>query len=207
MKPIYLIALLALGSVSCVDDYPKLQILQSTPPEPDCSIPDNRQLLSGSLNLALAGNYTMGLIITSNVVETPVAVGEPVTDPDGNAIYVTELDLSYRTDPELNIPSATLPIYGSFRAAGDGAMLLNIFTSDALQALRAATGGPNVVDALVTLKVRGKMLDGTKVETNEVTYSVLVGNVPFTCPAGKSVESPTQACDQRGQNGVLPACT
>ncbi|AGC47630.1 putative lipoprotein [Myxococcus stipitatus DSM 14675] len=206
MKPIYLIALLALGSVSCVDDYPKLQILQSTPPDSSCTIPDNRQLLNGSLNLALAGNYQMGLIVTSNVLETPIVVGAPLTDPDGNAIYVTELDLSYRTEPELNIPSATVPIHGTFRAAGNGAMLLNIFTLDALQALRSATGGANFVETLVTLKVRGKMLDGSKVETNTITYSVQVGNIPFSCPPGKAVEPPTEACDQRGQNGVLPAC-
>ncbi|WP_342375743.1 hypothetical protein NVS55_31240 [Myxococcus stipitatus] len=207
MKPIYLIALLALSSVSCVDDYPKLQILQSSPPEPSCTVPDDRQLLNGSLNLALASNYRLGLIMTSNVRTATIAVGgEPLTDPDGNAIYVTELDLSYRTQPELNIPSATVPIYGSFRGEGNGVMLLSLFTTDALQALHTATQGANIVDALVTLKVRGKMLDGTKMETNEITYSVQVGNVPFSCPPDKTVEPPTEACDQRGQNGVLPAC-
>lgn len=207
MKPIYLVALLALGSVSCVDDLPKLQILSSSPPEPNCTIPTGRQLLSGSLNLALAGNYRLGLAVSANVRDTPISVGgEDLTDPDRNAIYVTELDLSYRTVPDLNIPSATVPVYGSFRGAGDGTMLLSLFTADALDALDAATTGTNVVDALVTLKVRGKMVDGSKMETNEISYAVQVVTRPYSCPAGKNIEPPNEACDQRGQNGVLPAC-
>ncbi|WP_338864199.1 hypothetical protein [Myxococcus stipitatus] len=208
MKPIYLVALLALGSVSCVDDLPKLQILSATPPDPDCTVPAGRQLLSGSLNLALASNYQLGLIVASNVVDTPITVGgENLTDPDRNAIYVTELDLSYRTVPELNIPSATVPIYGSFRAAGNGSMLLPIYTADALRALIPATQGGNIVDTLVTLKVRGKMVDGSEMETNEITYSVQVETLVLTCPPDESFEPRTAACDQRGQNGVVPACT
>ncbi|NTX00604.1 hypothetical protein [Myxococcus sp. CA040A] len=209
MKPIYLAALLAFGTVSCVDNLPKLQILQAAPPEEDCNVPDDVALLSGSLNLALAGDYTSGFIVTSNLSDTPIVVGEaPVSDIDSTAVYLTELELSYQTEPELNIPSATIPIYGTFRGNEDGSLVLGLLTRDAESALRSAVGGGGtVVDVLVTLRVRGHTVAGGDVETNEISYPLVVGFAPYVCPTAGDVHGPLVGpCDPRGQNGAVPEC-
>src|SRR5215217_719065 len=208
MKPIYLAALLALGTVSCVDNIPKLQLLSATPPDEDCTIPEDEALLSGSLNLDLSSNYRLGFIVTSNLTSTPIVVGEgQVADPDSNAIYLTELDLSYRTEPELNIPSVTLPVYAAFRANEDSSLLMSVLTRDAQNALFNGTEGGAVVDVLVTMRVRGHTITGGEVETNELSYAITVVNDPFICPkAGEVPAPPATECDQRGQNGIVPLC-
>lgn len=208
MKPIYLAALLAFGTVSCVDNIPKLQLLSATPPDDDCTVPDDRALLSGSLNLDLSSNYTLGFVVTSNLTATPIVVGEgQVADPDSNAIYLTEIDLSYRTEPELNIPSATLPVYAAFRANEDSTLLMSVLTRDAQIALNSGTTGGAVVDVLVTMRIRGHTTTGGSVETNELSYAITVVNDIFTCPDPTEVPAPsTVLCDQRGQNGVVPLC-
>ncbi|MFY2561394.1 hypothetical protein ACN469_27585 [Corallococcus terminator] len=209
MKPIYLATLLALGTVSCVDNLPKLQILQAAPPEEDCNVPDDVALLSGSLNLALAGDYTSGFIVTSNLADTPIVLGEaPLSDTDSTAVYLTELELSYQTEPELNIPSATVPIYGTFRGNEDGSMVLGLLTRDARNALLSATGGGgSVVDVLVTLRVRGHTVAGGDVETNEISYPLVVGFAEFKCPKMGDIHGPSLGpCDPRGQNGAVPEC-
>lgn len=208
MKPIYLAALLAFGTVSCVDNIPKLQLLSATPPDEDCTVPEDRSLLSGSLNMDLSTNYSLGFVVTSNLTSTPIVVGEgQVADPDSNAIYLTELDLSYRTEPELNIPSVTLPIYTAFRANEDSTVLMEILTRDAQNALLSATAGGAIVDVLVTLRVRGHTITGGSVETNELSYAIAVTTENFVCPKPGEVPSARIAqCDQRGQNGVVPLC-
>lgn len=208
MKPIYLAALLAFGTVSCVDNLPKLQLLQAAPPDEDCSVPDDRALLSGSLNMALASDYLLGFVVTSNLSETPVVVSEgPIADVDSTAIYLTEMELSYQTEPNLNIPSATLPVYSAFRGDRDGLLLAGLLTRDAQNALFSAVSGGALVDLLVTMRVRGHTVSGGDVETNEVSYPLVVGFAPFSCPKPGDVPAPrTAACDPRGQNGAVPAC-
>ncbi|WP_163865370.1 hypothetical protein [Myxococcus eversor] len=208
MKPIYLAALLAFGTVSCVDNIPKLQLLSATPPDEDCTVPEDEALLSGSLNMALSSNYNLGFVVTSNLTSTPIVVGEgQVADPDSNAIYLTELDLSYRTEPELNIPSATLPVYAAFRANEDSTLLMSVLTRDAQNALFSATTGGGIVDVLVTMRIRGHTITGGSVETNELSYAITVTTVPYICPKpGEFPAAPTVLCDQRGQNGAVPLC-
>ncbi|WP_408889456.1 hypothetical protein ACJ2CR_37535 [Myxococcus faecalis] len=209
MKPIYLAALMAFGSVSCVDNTPKLQVIHAALPEPDCSIPEDEAILRGSLNLGLAGDFLLGLVITSNLVDSPVIVGEggEVSDPDSLAIYVTSVDVSYRTEPDLGIEDANIPLFGGFRPNQDSSLLLGVLTRDAQAALFAATAGGGFVDTLVTMRFRGKTATGSKVEANEFTFPLTVTNVGFVCPKPGDVPAqPTEACDLRGLNGVVPEC-
>ncbi|WP_426736374.1 hypothetical protein [Myxococcus faecalis] len=208
MKPIYLAALMAFGSVSCVDDVPKLQVLHAALPEPDCSIPEDLAILRGSLDLSLASNFRLGLIITSNLTNTDIVVGEggQVSDPDSQAIYITSMDVSYQTEPDLGIEDANVRLFGGFEGNVGGNMLLNILTPAAQSALAAATAGGTVVDTLVTMRFRGHTITNSKVETNEFAFPLTVGRSGYACPAGEQFVAPTLACDQRGHNGIVPEC-
>ncbi|MCP3061885.1 hypothetical protein LXT21_24170 [Myxococcus sp. K38C18041901] len=209
MKPIYLAALMAFGSVSCVDNTPKLQVLHAALPDPDCTIPEDEAILRGSLNLGLAGDFLLGLIITSNLTDTPILVGEggQVSDPDSQAIYIRSVDVSYRTEPDLGIEDANVPLFGGFRPNQDSSLLLGLLTRDAQAALLAATTGGGIVDTLVTMRFRGETATGSKVEVNEFTFPLVVTNVGFVCPKPGEVPSPrSEACDLRGLNGVVPEC-
>ncbi|MCP3105099.1 hypothetical protein LZ198_40155 [Myxococcus sp. K15C18031901] len=205
MKPFYAAALLALGLVSCVDKTPEIQILQASIPADDCSVQADDRILRGALNLGLSTGYNLGFIIASNLVDTPIIVGGgQVSDPDSLAVFLREADFSYDTIPNLNIPATTLPIFTAYRPNEDSDMVLNMITTEALNALLGA-GGP--VEVVIHMRLRGETASGDKVATNEVTFGLIVTNTIYTCPKAGEVHVPrTEACDPRGQNGAVPDC-
>jgi hypothetical protein len=209
-------ALMLLGlTTACVESTPILQLGGGAPQNEDCSFPNTEEVsqLRGSVNLGFVGGYPLVFGVTSNVATTVVEVSdEPVVgDEDLNTIYITEQVLSYRTNPEFADfpqPQGSIPLHGTVQV--DGGLLLNLLTAEAVDFLddRAGAGG---IEVLVTMHLRGKRASGDEVESNEITYPITVTNVPFNvvqsalCP-GQRFEPRTEACDQRGLNGVYPAC-
>ncbi|MBZ4394622.1 hypothetical protein [Myxococcus sp. AS-1-15] len=208
MKPIYLAALLAFGSVSCVDDVPQLQVLHAALPEDDCSIPEDEAILRGSLDMTLASNYRLGLIVTSNRIGTEILVGEggQVSSPGSQVVFITSMDVSYQTEPDLGIEDANVRLFGGFEGGEGSSMLLNLLTREAQEALDAATLGGAIVDTLITIKFKGHTAANNKVEANEFTFPLTVGRSGYGCSAGQQFAAPTANCDLRGHNGIVPEC-
>ncbi|MCP3144002.1 hypothetical protein [Pyxidicoccus xibeiensis] len=209
-------ALMMLGlTTACVESTPILQLKGGAPQNDDCSFPNTAEVsqLRGSVNLGFVGGYPLVFGVTSNVITTAIEVSEePVLgDPDLNTIYITDLVLSYRTNPEFENfpqPRGPVPLHGTIEQ--DGQLLLNLLTAEAVDFLddRAGAGG---IEVLVTMHLRGKRASGDEVESNEITYPITVTNVPYLdvqaalCP-GQVFEPRTDSCDQRGLNGSYPAC-
>jgi hypothetical protein len=208
MKPIYLAALLAFGSVSCVDDVPQLQVLHAALPDQDCSIPEDEAILRGSLDMSLASNFRLGLIVTSNRIGTEVLVGEggQVSSPGSQVVFITSMDVSYQTEPDLGIEDTNVRLFGGFEGGEGSNMLLNVLTPQARDALAAATATGVVVDTLITMKFKGHTSANSKVEANEFTFPLTVGQTGYSCPTGQRFAAPTANCDLRGHNGIVPEC-
>ncbi len=208
MKPIHLAVLLAFGAGACVDTPSAVQIFQATPPDASCSVSTSSAgLLRGSLDLSLSQGYLMGFVVRSSLTDTPVVVGDsPLSGEDTDAVYLDEMEVSYDTNRSgVNLDDATVPIYNAIQGGEEGTLLLNLITSDALEDLDTATESGEV-EVLVTLRLHGKTATGSEVETNEISYPIVVYKSGFACPSPQVPEEATEPCDPRGQNGNVPAC-
>lgn len=214
MKLFHFAMPLLLGATACVDNTPTLQVLEAVSPDASCVISDAGQdLYAGSLNLALTNSYLMGFVFTSNLGEEPVAVGDtPVSDENTNTIYLDEMNLSYSVRDAagnrvtLTDASVTVPIYGVVPANARGVVGIPLLTSEVVEDIRGAIGGPgDVVSVSTTVTFSGKTLSGATVESNEITFPLSVVSRPFSCPMGQQVVASSLQCPV-GLNGAVPEC-
>jgi hypothetical protein len=217
MKNSVLSALLALGMSACVESSPALQIGGATAQGADCSLASSSAagLLRGSLDLSFrGGGYPLVLAVTSNLVSTPIEIGDrPVgADEDLNTIYVTSLVLSYSSPTEgltFTEGRASVPIYGTLE--DDGNLLLNLLTSKVLTDLNGFVQGTGSAELLVTVQLKGSRVAGDEVESNEIVFPITVyrsgaGLEAAVCGPGKRFAASEDPCPQAGLNGVLPEC-
>ncbi|MCY1020718.1 hypothetical protein [Pyxidicoccus sp. MSG2] len=220
MKHSVISALLALGMSACVESTPSLQIGSASAQAEDCTISTTTTgpgLLRGTVNLGFegVGGYPLVLAVTSNLQSIPIQVGEqPVgSDVDLNTIYITELALSYSSPTEglrFTESSSSVPIYGTL--SDKGSLLINLFTAETFLDLVGFVVPGKSAEVLVTVQLKGERASGDELDSNEIVFPITVYNIPeddlatSLCGTGGKFEAPTEACDQRGLNGVVPAC-
>ncbi|RKG54143.1 hypothetical protein D7X30_29610 [Corallococcus sp. AB011P] len=218
MKPFFIAAALSLGLCSCSESAPVVQILQTIQPDDSCDFgPDDTGIASGSLNLAYRNAYVLGLVVKSTYASTPIDVNgvplEPDTDIGGSAAaFVDTLKLSYSSTPSINIPDGEVPYTAVINPSSDeNRLVVNLMTSEAAAALRAALSGTTTATVRVTVQVTGKFASGgKKFESNEVVYGIDVANAPVllpTCAGTESPAIPAGPCGSgAGQDGQYPSC-
>ncbi|MFP2907657.1 hypothetical protein ACLESD_21930 [Pyxidicoccus sp. 3LFB2] len=228
MNPFVITSLLALGlgTTACTESTPSLQLLSASPVGEDCTLgsQEDAQLVSGSLNVAFrpqrGSGYPLVLSLTTNVQTVPIDVEEqPITnDADLNTVYLTGVELSYKasgdvelSEPEGDADSFFVPIHGT--VSGNYRLQTNLLTNQIEQEVRDLVAAPGTaVDLLVTVRIIGKRVSGEEQESNEIVFPLTVFNQSVAalqaavCGPERRFEAPTEPCDQRGLNGVLPAC-
>jgi hypothetical protein len=218
MKHSVISALLALGMSACVESTPSLQIGSASAQAANCNITTatGTGLLRGTVNLGFpVGGYPLVLAVTSNLQSIPLEVGEqPVgADEDLNTIYITHLVLSY-SSPTAGLTftdsNSSVPIYGTL--TDEGNLLINLFTAETFQDVKDFVGVGESAEVLVTVQLKGERASGDELDSNEIVFPVTVYNVPAAsleagvCGPGKRFAAPTEPCDQRGLNNVVPVC-
>ncbi|RYZ40155.1 MAG: hypothetical protein EOO71_17280 [Myxococcaceae bacterium] len=218
MKPLFVAASLALGLCGCSESPPVVQITSSTVPTLECSLDDaGPARAAGSLNLFYGQSYVLGLLVTSNYVNTPLEVNGAPLDPapgtggQGTALVET-VELSYATTPNVRIPDQTVKYTASLNPVSEGNQLVvNLLTQDAAEALRdGVPAGGDPVEVTVTIKLTGKYVAGSgSFESNEYVYSFrafsqdrgIAACAPGTPP------TPVAPCGSSGgQDGNYPTC-
>lgn len=208
-------ALLALGMAACADSTPALQIGNVTAQGADCSVDASSGpgLLRGSLDLNLrnpALGFPLVVGVTSNLQNATIEVGDrPVTgDGSSNAIYITHLKLGYSSSTQgmkFTEPNVSVPVYGTITDGGN--LLISLFTGQALADLVAfVNGGAGAADVLVKIKFQGETVTGDELESNEISFPVIVYKGNFSCPTGQTPAPSDEECPQTGLNGAVPTC-
>lgn len=217
MKPFFAAATLALGLCSCSESVTTVQILQHVLPSDTCGFAaGDPGRASGSLNLRFRSSYLLGLVVRSGYANTPIEVNGVPLDPDGEVggaatAFVDTLKLSYETTPSVSIPDQDVPYAAALNPASDDNLLLvNLMTTEAAEALAAATAGGTTVQVRVTAQLMGKYATGKKsFKSNELVYAIDVAQRAVTIPACAAGTAPTPVApcgSLGGQDGLYPTC-
>jgi hypothetical protein len=212
MKRLMMIAALAASSVGCVANQGDAPIRflgtrELTSGSDSCSLGD-RQRTSGQLDISSGNSYLLGLSVETNTVEQETRVnGIPVSGSGLSDITLTEVILTYDSEPSLSLPKEErLPYYAVFRpeSSGDSFALFYVIGPKALEVLGDNVAEGDTVTVFATIKARGRMSGGQIVETNEITFPINVISSGFdpesgTCGDGVPVTLPGP-CGNYGQD-------
>jgi hypothetical protein len=197
MKRLMMIAALAASAVGCVANQGDAPIRflgtrELTAGSDSCSLGD-RQQTSGQLDISAGNSYLLGMSIETNTVQQETRVnGVPVTGSGLSDITLSEIILNYDSEPSLPLPKEErLPYYAVFRpqSSGDSFALFYILGPKALTVLQDSVSSDEPVTVFVTVKGRGRMSGGQVVETNEITFPVVVGSSDFDPSTGTCLDA------------------
>jgi hypothetical protein len=169
------------------------------------------QLGQGSLDVSGGDTYLLGLNVETNTSQRPIIINsETFSGPGLSDFNLREAVLTYQSEPSLPLPSEErIPLYGVFRpgSGGDNSFaLLHALGPQAIEVLRSSVPVGGSVTVLSTLKAVGKFSGGAAVETNEITFPIVVYNSgfnpeTFSCPlAGQTPVGYEGPCGQVGQD-------
>lgn len=193
MKRLILSSVLAASSLACVSaqgDAP-VHFLGTQKLDATCAASGTAQSLQGLLDISGgASSYVMGVNVESNVVNQQITIGASIFTNQGHADFtMTEEVITYSaSEPVAGLPKEEhVPLYGVFRPSAGGTgtfMTLYALGTEAVTALKGTvTPGHAAVTVLATVKGVGKLSSGATVETNEITFPVIVINSGYTSSA------------------------
>jgi hypothetical protein len=165
-----------------------------------CGLAD-LQLAQGSLDISGGGSYLLGVNVETNNISQPIVInGETFSGPGLSDINMREVVLTYQSQPSITLPmEERIPYYAVFRpgtsSTGSFALMYAIGPK-ALEALRASVGVGETVTVLSTIKAVGQFSGGAPVETNKITFPIVVYN------SGFNPQNPTMLCPVTGQQPV-----
>lgn len=171
------------------------------------------QLAQGSLDVSGGGSYLLGVNVETNTGTRTIIINNEVFSGEGlSDVNLQEVVLTYQSQPVLALPEDRIPFYAVFRpgTTGDESFaLMYAIGPNALKVLRdpavLPVGAPPVT-LLATVKAVGKFSGGMPVETNAITFPIIVRNSGYnpetnTCPvAGQSPVGYAGPCGQVGQD-------
>jgi hypothetical protein len=218
MKRLMVLATLAASVTGCVanqGDAPVrfLGVRSLKSESGGCALGDF-QLAQGSLDVSGGGTYLMGVNIETNTGARPIVINNETFSSGGlNDINLQEVVLTYQSQPSLSLPAEDrIPFYAVFRpgTTGDESYaLMYAIGPKALAVLRdpaALPVGGQPVTLLTTIKAVGRFSGGMPVETNEITFPIIVRNSGYnpennTCPVSGQVPLGLEGpCGQAGQD-------
>lgn len=208
MKPLWFIAILAASATACVEGNNPVQLINAIPQDPDSCERGDIALGSGQLNFDAGQAYVMtfGLFSPITVDERP--------DASPAAFYAEEVVYNYEVKGPVKIPftEESRPIYLVVPVGADpdtNWLALNLIGSEARKRLEGSVPtAPDSLTLLATVKLRGKLPSGKKVETNTVTFPIEVTRAA-RCASG-TVPAPATGlppCANPGQDGFFDAYT
>jgi len=170
MKRLWFIAILAACATACVEGNNPVQLLSALPRDPKSCDRGDIALTRGTLNF----NAGTGYYITFSLF-SPLTSEQDQTSPAG--FYAEEVVYSYETrNPKVTLTEESQPIYFVVPAGAepdDSWIELNLIGTEARKKLEASVpAAPESMTLLSTVKIKGKLPSGKKVETNEVTYPI-----------------------------------
>ena len=218
MKRLMVLATLAASVTGCVanqGDAPVrfLGVRSLESQSGGCSLGDF-QLAQGSLDVSGGGTYLIGVNIETNTIPRPIIINNETFSSGGlNDINLQEVVLTYQSEPSLPLPAEDrIPFYAVFRpgtTGEDSYALMYAIGPNALAVLSdpasLPVGGPPVT-VMATIKAVGLFSGGMPVETNSITFPIIVRNSGYnptnnTCPvAGQQPVGREGPCGQVGQD-------
>jgi len=215
MKRVMMLAALLVASVSCVsgggDSAVRLlhaRVLKSE--GTGCSIGEF-VINGGELDISGGRSYVLGLNIESNTVDPSLVVGGEDFGSSGlNDVILKEIVLSYEAQPALSLSSEeTIPIYHLLRAgtSDESSLLINAIGPLALQQINDSMCEAQSVTLSVTIKVRGEMGNKAAVESNELTFPIVLVKSAYSakfkqCKSG-TLTDVVHPCGYLGQDQGL----
>ncbi|AEI69144.1 hypothetical protein [Corallococcus macrosporus] len=212
MKNFYLAVPLALMMSGCVDNPPALQVFNAYIPDESCAVNQSGAASGGgNLDLSTSQRYLAGFAVRSGFTLSEVEVnGSPVSgEGDATAVYVTHIELTYENQGEG--PSLESEVYPTHFAVPSSAtsnslLVIDLLGASATQALVTQVGPGSVASYNIRIRLIGKTVTGSEVESNEIAYPVTVYNSGFSCPAGYMLEFNGPCGGPGGQDGYPPTC-
>jgi hypothetical protein len=170
-------------------------------------------ITGGSLDISANTNYlvqftmesTFQQLSTSFSGETPFAV------PSRNDWTATAIAYSYTTVPALTppLPAEQLPLYFRLPAGASSTSFigLDLITASVAQRMVTSVAVGNAVQLNITIQLLGELASGQKMNTNKVTYPIVIYNTGFTgCAAGDRRVPSGPCATPGGQDGSLVGC-
>ncbi len=213
MKNMYFAVALGLGLTGCVENVPDIQVYNAYVPTVQCTLNlTGPASPGGSLDLSTSSRYLVGLAVRNTLSSQPIVVNDsPITGGgDQSAVYVTDVELNYEVVG--TGPSLTSDVYQSHfslpgNASANSSMILDLLGGNAREALLNYLGSGDSVTVLVRLKLIGKLVDGKRTESNEITYPIQFYRSGFACGAGTFLELTGPCGGPPGQDNYAPTCT
>ncbi|WP_148273455.1 hypothetical protein [Stigmatella aurantiaca] len=176
MKRLLLIAALMMGAPSCVNGNEGIMILGTTPVGPDCArLEDRPSLVRGSMELGAPDPAGVGpSFYTSFNIASVLASREDDTGAL-NDVYVDEIIFGYKVESDGSSESfddVSIPI--SFYIPGSSSenfLILDLINGSAKEDVAGLDSGSTL---FVSVKFKGKTSSGSSVQSNEVTYPILI---------------------------------
>jgi hypothetical protein len=206
MKRLLFVAILATYASACVEGNNPLQLLGARPFE--TTDPCDRgtvDILRGTLNYNVNTHYR-----TTFSLFSPLTSGTAGASASSDSFIAQEILLSYEAKGvSVSFTDETLPIYfvveGGSQAEGSW-IGLDLIGDEARKKLDSVVpAAPDTMTLLVTVQLKGKLTSGKEVESNDVTFPIVItrgaacasGQTPG--PAGEDICFP-------GQDGVAFSC-
>ncbi len=214
MKRVMMMAALLVASVSCVsgggDSAIRLlhaRVLKSE--GSGCTIGEF-VISGGELDVSGGRSYVLGLNIESNAVDPSLIVGGENFGSSGlNDVVLREIVLTYEAQPALSLLSEErIPIYRLLRAGttDESSLLINAIGPLALQQIQDSVVPGQSVTLSVTIKARGELGNKAQVESNEMTFPIVLFNSGYRvpedsiCPEGTTLSDVVHPCGYLGQD-------
>lgn len=196
-KPLLAVAVVTMVATGCVDEETSITITRAVPltavtggcgftPQTDIAVGN------GVIDIAMADNYLLGLIVRNNMPDMQTVFGLNPEDArvDAQAVLLDGATISYSVNDQLsvNFPDSITVPFTSFVEPNEqeAAVGVEVFTTSLVEELRnspeflsvSQTGQVRPTRSETTIIARvsitGKMLDGTSVETNTFGFPIRV---------------------------------
>ncbi|ATB49909.1 hypothetical protein [Corallococcus macrosporus] len=212
MKNFYLAVPLALAMSACVDNPPTLQVFNAYIPDESCAVNlSGAASGGGNLDLSTSQRYLAGLAVRSGFTLSEVEVNDsPITgEGDATAVYVTHIELVYETQGEgPSLESEVYPTHFAIpsSATSNSLLIIDLLGASATRTLLTQIGPGSTASYTVRIRLIGKTVTGSDVESNEIAYPVTVYNSNFSCQDGYMLEFNGPCGGPGGQDGYPPTC-
>jgi hypothetical protein len=214
-----LMAMGALASAGCADDYLSLLVIHNQAPDESCEIApmlEHPYRPHGTANVAVGG-YLLTPLLQSNLTNhTDMVNGDIITLTTATVeIDPVDSDASRTVVSKLNeLRGRTRYISGAVSPGGLTSTSFEAIDADQARALAGAVAAGQTVEVLATVIVNGDV-GGNHVESKPFTYPITLQNVPngsgainlgacSSLPA--SFEGSTGGCFDTGQDSSFIEC-
>lgn len=209
-KKLILAGLVVTSAIGCVGnggDAP-VQVLGSYSVDESCTLQTEIQSIGASYDLA--GVRTLGSTAASFAAVMVTwqlkselssartsANGQTLSDESRNGVYIDQVQLSYRSTPNLTFESESYPMSAFIAAGGTLNGVTDVLGTKAAQKLLdSVTPGGEVYEVIANVRFRGYTAGstGSTFTTNDVEFPINVYDLgPLTCPSGPAFDGPCGA--------------